>query len=238
MDIYSNIFNRKACRKYDMTPLSQGTIMQIESFISKIPTLLPDVEIIHKIISYEEVKGLGVIKAPHYILISGKNQPLRDTCAGFIYQHAVLYIHSIGLAACWLAGVKSKQSNPDHIIGIGFGKPIEVSTRTIDEFKRKSINEIAKGTDSRLDAVRLAPSGMNGQPWYFAVEDKVIHVYYKKSIGGLLGMIYHHTDLDVGIALCHMRVAGEHEGKPFHFSINKKNTPTPPKDFIYIGTVE
>jgi len=238
MDLYSPIFTRKSTRNYDMTPLDAETIQQIETFISGITPLLPKAELTHKIVGPEEVKGMAIPKAPHYMLISGKDQPLRNTCAGFQFQHVELYLYSMGLATRWLGGIKSKQDDPNHIIGFAFGKPTEPATRTLAEFDRKPVTEIAKGTDPRLKAVQLAPSGLNKQPWYFIVEDNDVHVYYQKSIGGLMGKIYKLTDLDVGIALCHMAVASEHEGKPFRFSIDGKNPPTPPKNFTYIGTVE
>jgi len=50
--------------------------------------------------------------------------------------------------------------------------------------------------------------------------------------------MYKVTDLDVGIALCHLAVASAHEGKPFKFNPDRKDTPTPPDGFIYLGTVE
>jgi len=200
--------------------------------------LLPNAEIQHKIVGLKDVKGLGIPQAPHFILISAKKQPLRNTCAGFAFQHVELYLYTLGLATRWLAGAKGKQADPNHIIGIAFGKPAESATRTLAEFNRKSAAEIARGTDPRFEAVRLAPSGLNKQPWYFIVEGKAIHVYYQKSLGGLIGNLYKLTDLDVGIALCHLAVASVHEGKPFNFNTGRTNTPTPPEGFTYIGTVE
>jgi len=238
LDIYSPIFNRASTRKYDGTPLSAEMLEQIESFIASVKPLLPDVKLSHQVVGFDAVKGLAIPKAPHFLLISGKEQPLRNTCAGFLYQHVVLYLCSMGLAARWISGVKHKESNPDHIIGIAFGKPIEPAVRKQSEFKRKSLDKIAEGKDSRLEAVRLAPSGMNGQPWYFIVDGHVIHAYYKPSLGWLLGKLYHMTDIDVGIALCHLAVASEHEGKPFHFMVKENGVPIPPQGFVYVGTVE
>ena len=238
MDIYSQIFTRKSTRNYDMTPLSVETIQQIETFISGVKPLLPKAEFTHKIVGPQEVRGLGIPKAPHYMLISGEEQPLRNTCAGFLFQHVELYLYSMGFATRWLAGVKGKENDQNHIIGFAFGKPTDPAIRRIAEFGRKSITDISKGTDSRLEAVRLAPSGLNKQPWYFIVQDNAVHVYYQKSLGGLRGVIYKFTDLDIGIALCHMAVASEFEGKPFRFRVDQKDTPTPPKGFSYIGTVE
>lgn len=90
------------------------------------------------------------------------------------------------------------------VTAIGVGKSAEPAARKLDEFKRKPIAEIAQGTDSRLEAARLAPSGLNKQPWYFIVDGDAVHVYYQKSLGGLMGAMYKLTDLDVGIALCHI----------------------------------
>lgn len=192
----------------------------------------------HKIVDGNAARGLALPKAPHFLLIAGEKRPFRNICAGFIYQHAVLYMHSIGLAARWLSSAKGKQSDPDHIIGIAFGKPAQPATRKPEEYDRKPLGEIAEGTDTRLAAVRLAPSGMNGQPWYFIVGNDLIHVYYKERLGGLIGKLYNQTDVDAGIGLCHLAVAGRHEGKPFVFSPGHKQAPAPPKGYIYVGSVE
>ena len=238
MNLYEPIFTRKSTRKYDMNPLGKETIQQIETFISSLNPLLPNAKFTHKIVGQEGVKGMALPKAPHFMLISGKDQPLRSVCAGFLYQHVELYLYSMGYATNWLSTVKSKQDDPNFIVGFAFGKPAEPATRKHSEFQRKSISEIAKGTDSRLEAVRLAPSGLNKQPWYFIVEGNSVHTYYKESLGGLMGLMYKLTSIDVGLALCHMAVASAHEGKAFKFATGKKNPPTPPKGFTYIGTVE
>jgi len=238
MDIYAPIFTRASTRKFDAKPLQTEALNDLEAFISSVKPLLPDVELAHKIVGGNEVKGMALPKAPHFLLISGKEHPLRNTAAGFLYQHAELWLYANGYATRWLGGVKPKQTDPNHIIGIAFGKPIEPATRKHENFKRKPLNEISKGTDSRLEAARLAPSGMNGQPWYFIVDGDKIYVYYKPSLGGLAGKMYHLTALDVGIALCHLAVASEHEGKPFNFAVNDSGTPTAPDGFVYVGTVE
>jgi len=237
-NLYPPIFTRASTRNFDMTPLPAETLKQIETFISEVRPLLPNAEIHHKIVGPKDVKGLGVPKAPHYILVSAKNQPLRNACAGFAFQHVELYLYTLGLATRWLGSTKGKQPDPNHIISIAFGKPAKSASRTLAEFKRKSIAEISKGNDPRFEAVRLAPSGLNKQPWYFIAEGSAIHVYYQKSLGGLIGKMYTLTDLDTGIALCHLAVASAHEGKPFNFNPNGKNPPAPPAGFAYLGTVE
>ena len=55
--------------------------------------------------------------------------PLRNTAAGFLYQHAELWLYAHGCATRWLGGVKSKEADPDFIVGIAFGKPTEQAVR-------------------------------------------------------------------------------------------------------------
>jgi len=158
-NLYPYIFTRKSSRDYDLTPLPADTIKQIETFISEVRPLIPNAEIQHKIVGCDDVKGVGVPKAPHFILISAKEQPLRNTCAGFHFQHVELYLYSLGLAARWLGSAKGKQADPNHVISIAFGKPATGATRTLAEFKRKSVAEIAKGTDPVLMRFGWLPRG-------------------------------------------------------------------------------
>lgn len=98
MALYSSIFTRKSTRKFTDQPLSGEALADIKSFIQTIPPLVPDAEITYKIVGPEEVKGMGIPKAPHYFLIYGKEQFLRNTCAGFLFQHVDLYLFSKGYA--------------------------------------------------------------------------------------------------------------------------------------------
>lgn len=237
MDLYPQIFTRKSVRKFESTPPDAETIKDLRTFINGVKPLLPDSKLTYKIVGPDEVKGMALPKAPCFLLISGSEQPLRNTCAGFLFQHAELYLYSKGYATRWLAGAKSKQDDPNSIIGLAFGKPTETASRKHEEFDRKPMSEIARGSDPRLEAARLAPSGMNSQPWYFIVDGSAVHVYYKKSLGGLIGRMYHHTDFDAGIALCHLDVASEHEGRSFSFTVDGKPGGTAPKGFDYVGMV-
>lgn len=106
--MYSAIFTRAPTRKFDATLLPSETLDQIEAFISTLEPLLPDVGLTYKVVNADQVKGLALPKAPHFLLISGKEHPSRNICAGFLFQHVVLYMYTIGLAARWLSGVKSK----------------------------------------------------------------------------------------------------------------------------------
>lgn len=218
MNLYESIFTRKSTRDFTATPLSESKIDELRVFIENVPPLLPDAAICYKIVGPEGVKGMGVPKAPHYILISAPPQVLRNTCAGFLFQHAELFLYAEGYATRWLGMLKSKEQDKNFVIGMAFGEPAKPEHRTIE-------------------AARLAPSGLNGQPWYFIAENESIHVYQKQKIDGVLGLAYKMMDLDVGIALCHLAVASKELGRSFHFSITE-SAPKTPGGFLYLGTVK
>lgn len=237
MDLYSTIFTRKSTRNFKKEALQETKLMEIEDFIRSISPLLPNAEITYKLVGPEGVKGVGVPKAPHYLLIYGKEQPLRDACAGFLFQHVDLFLFSQGYASRWVGMMKPTESDEDYIIGLAFGEPVEPEVRRRGDFERKSLKEISEGTDPRIEAARVAPSGLNGQPWYFIANNGAIYVYRKKKINGLPGIMYKLTELDVGIALCHLAVATEHSGKEFEF-VNSKGAPSVSDGYFYIGTVK
>jgi len=216
-----------------MTPLTTAQLEEMEAFISGMRPLLPGVEIGHRLVGPDQIRGLFVPKAPHYVLISGEDVPYRDLCAGFLFQQLDLYLSAQGLGTCWIAGAKLPK---DDILVISVGETVGSHTRTLEEFKRKSLAEISIGEDSRLEMARLAPSGMNAQPWYFIVQDGVIHVYQVRS-GKLKAMVYDLEELDVGIALCHLALATEAQGGVFRFETGRQDAPAAPQGFVYVGAV-
>lgn len=79
MDLYTPIFTRASTRKFDPSPLPADTLSQFEDFISQVKPLLPDVKLEHRIVSGNDVKGMALPKAPHFLLISGREHPLRNS---------------------------------------------------------------------------------------------------------------------------------------------------------------
>ena len=59
---------------------------------------------------------------------------------------------------------------------MAFGYPSEELFRNVSDFKCKSLTEISEGADSRLEAARIAPSGMSSQNWFFLCTNGIIHV--------------------------------------------------------------
>lgn len=220
-DFYSTIFKRKSIRKYDLTPLDENTLNEIKDHLNTLEPLHEDIEIEFKILPPDVVKRRMMRKAPHYIAVFSEVKDGYLNNVGFMLQQMDLFLSANGLGSCW-QGIPTlkkevlESSSLEFVILMPFGTPKDSLHRTnISEFKRKSLQEITdiKGADDLVEAARFAPSAGNGQPWFFSGTHKLIHAYSIKPgfVRGLLTKKY--PPIDVGIAIYHLKLAGEHFGK-------------------------
>jgi len=227
------IRKRKSIRKYDPTPLDAATLEKVRERIEKVIPLYPSMRYSVEIVS--KTKGLFNIKAPHYLVFRSEEKDGSYENIGFIGQQLDLFFSESELGACWLGGSKpedKEESGLPSVICMSFGKPAVPLHRHVTEFKRKPLSEISEGSDDRLEAARLAPSGVNAQNWYFVAGNGKIHCYRKKA-NPILGFIYNKLAcIDMGIALCHIAV--ERDG----FSFGKESGVPERKGHVYMGTVK
>jgi len=227
------IRKRKSVRKYDLTPLDAATLEAVRAEIAGVKPLYPDVKFSVEITS--KTKGILGVKAPHFLIFGSENKPGSHENIGFIGQQLDLYFSANGLGACWLGASKpgeAMESDLPYVIALAFGKPAEPLHRELSAFKRKPLSAISEGNDPRLEAARLAPSGVNMQNWYFIADDGKIHCYLKKPnplVGLMLGKM---SRIDLGIAICHI-VYGELE----NFSFAEAGDAPVRKGLIYAGTI-
>ena len=223
------IRKRKSIRKYDLAPLDTATLETVRAQIKKVKPLYPNIR--YSIEITNKTKGLLGVKAPHYLLFGSEGKEGSLENIGFIGQQMGLFFSEAGIGSCWLGSSKpgeKEESTLPFVICMSFGKPAESLHRSLSEFKRKTLTEISEGSDPRLEAARLAPSGINTQSWFFVADNGKIHCYRKKA---LLGFMDKMTCIDIGIALCHIA----EESENFHFS---KEAGVPQrKGYIYMGTV-
>ena len=227
------IRKRKSTRKYDPTPLDATTLEGVQGAIDKVTPLYPGIKYSIEVTS--KTKGISGVKAPHFLLFYSEDKPGSYENIGFIGQQLDLYFSASGLGACWLGASKPGEkieSDLPYVIALAFGKPGEPLYRELSAFKRKPLTAISEGHDPRLEAARLAPSGVNMQSWYFIAEDGKIHCYLKKPnmlVGLMLGKMNY---IDLGIAICHIA-----QEAPENFSFAKMDDAPTRKGLIYAGTV-
>lgn len=106
--------------------------------------------------------------------------------------------------------------NPYAIIAFGYPEESEKLFRNNKNIDRKKINQVCKKLDKNLEniieAVRLAPSMKNSQPWILYNNSNVINLYEEKQKKHLKDV----NKISMGIALRHFDIAC----KRFNIEVN------------------
>ncbi|MDR2183169.1 MAG: nitroreductase [Clostridiales bacterium] len=226
------IRKRKSIRKYVMAKLDAAALDKVRAQIESLTPLYPDIS--YSIEIAEKTKGMFNVTAPHYLIFGSEEKDGHLENIGFIGQQLDLFFSENGLGCCWLGAAKPQEKEASalpFVICMSFGKPAEPLHRGSADFRRKALTEISEGADARLEAARLAPSGMNVQGWYFVADNGKIHCYRKKPnpiLGLMLGKM---GAIDLGIAICHIFKESE------TFGYTREADAPAKKGFIYAGTV-
>lgn len=230
--LYEIIEKRKSVRKYKETETDENIMREIMEFLPKIEPLYPEIKTEIKVFKDSESKGgLFAIKAPQYFGIFSESRAGNLENAGYMLQQLDLFLSLKGIGSCWLGMAKPKveiikENALDFIIAMAFGHPDENLWRQSKrEFKRRGFTEISDTKDildsptilEILEAARLAPSATNSQPWYFEVKGNNI-IVYKSKLNTLKAFVYGKMNqIDMGIAMCHLKLASENQQKNIEF---------------------
>lgn len=233
--LYETIFQRRSIRKYDMAPLPTQALDELKQFAGSVKPFDSTIKYEFVYLNTQDVKNLLPIKAPHYICIYSEKKDHYLMNAGFLLQQIDLYLSTNHLASCWLGMAKPTKQVPEQqnglefVIMLAFGNSMEpVHRESTAEFNRKSMSEITniKGADILLEPVRLAPSASNTQTWYFSgSQDEIIVSREKLNI--IKAKLYAKMNqIDSGIALYHLCLSLDHQGKGAEFEFNNASVPS------------
>ena len=220
-ELKNTIFKRKSSRNYNDKIITTDEINDLKDFIENAKHLDSSIKTDYDLLTKEEISTRMSWKSPMYIAIYSEKSPNYKVNAGFIYQQVDLYLQSKGFGSCWIGMGKPKNPRKDlkFVILIGFGKSDQSIHRELNEFKRKSIEEITDYPSEELECARLAPSAINSQPWYFKKNDEGYEVYSIKHNfikARILGKL---NPIDMGIVLAHLYISNPNTFK-FEFSEN------------------
>ena len=237
MDLSSNIYRRKSVRKYTGEPVDGEAVAKILDFCNQAKPLYPGIKVEARVVQKDQVRFYLPWKTPQLLAVFSENKPGYLENVGFLFQQVELYLHSLGLGACWMGlGKFRKNETPEaegmeFVIFIAFGKPAEPLCRELSEFNRKPLTEISDRDDPRLECARLAPSSTNSQPWFFTHEEDTLHAFCCEA--GLLrhAILGNMNRIDMGIALAHLYL--ENPDTFRFFATEPKNTP---KGYRYTGS--
>jgi len=208
-DLYPTIFKRKSIRKYSDAPLSAEQTDSVHAAIGSLAPLFP-----------EEKYKLDFNPEKKRVYAYCEDTVAGNANVGFLLQQLDLALFGAGLGRLWYGmGRDPKDAKPtppfSYDICMKVGTAAEpLARQSAAEFKRKPIGEVIAdvGLQPAFEAVRLAPSANNTQPWRFTREGGAIHAFRKKP-GFISAALYGRMNQgDMGIALCHAVLGLEHEG--------------------------
>lgn len=220
-EFYDMIFKRKTIRKFDEAlVLTEGEKEDVNQQIPKLIPLAPEIRV-----KLEIVKRVATTakRGDYCLLLYSEKKPFYLLNAGYMLEQMDLFCEARDLGVCWYGLAKPKETQLDgldYVIMLSFGKSREQDFRkSISDFKRKPRGDIWCGDfdPDVIEAVRLAPSACNTQPWKINSDSSVINVYRNTAIKSFIpaGKLPYYNSIDMGICLCFLEIAMMQKGYEF-----------------------
>ncbi|MEQ8154898.1 MAG: nitroreductase family protein [Clostridiaceae bacterium] len=212
-ELYDIIFKRRSMRRFDETlHLTEKELKEIKQETEKLIPLADEIRVKFEIAERAETTAK---RGEYCLLMYSEKKPNYLLNAGYLLEQMDLFLASHDIGVCWYALAKPKEVQAkglDYVIMMAFGKSRSHDFRKgASEFKRKSMQEIWTGDfDSNVkEAVRLAPSACNTQPWRVVSEENQIRVYRNTKIKSFIpaSKLPYYNSIDMGICLCFLETA-------------------------------
>jgi nitroreductase len=174
---------------------------------------------------------------------------------GILLEEIVLFVTGMGLGTCWLGGTFTRSTFVRRFGGLGRDEtmPAVLSLGHIGDDGRGRIREREEGTRrlsagelffagryghslpaasagryaAALEAVRMAPSATNKQPWRIMRDGRDWHFLLQRSKGYGKGSpvfralrIADLQRVDLGIAMCHFALVARESGLDGHWAVD------------------
>lgn len=187
------------------------------------------------------LKSPVIVGTDTFIAGKMQRLPHAEEAFGYAFEKVVLFAQSLGVGTTWIAGTmdrpafeKAMELKDGEVMPcvspLGYAakrmsvretmmrKGIKADARLPFEtlfccggFDTPLTQEAAGKLSEALEAVRLAPSAVNKQPWRLVVCDGKVHFYEKRSRGfGEDG--WDIQKIDLGIALAHFELVAKESG--------------------------
>jgi nitroreductase len=242
--LYEELFRRKSVRRYE-SRMPEGEDAGKDAVDAAINAVVPlnDSPAALRVVPAEEA-GVSFGKAPCCLCGYAKHEDAAQLNAAFMLQEASLRLSCLGLGSCWLGMAKPKGDHAEYqglpfFKLLVFGYPAETLHRTADGFNRKPRAEITGigDEDALTEALRIAPSAMNRQGWFLSRSGNRIRLYMADNNFLLKRLMDSLTTADAGIALCHLRLAAQHQGR-FRSALHEEGVPPIRRNYSYVWTIE
>lgn len=206
-----------------------------------------------------------IVGADTYIAGKMARTDHAEEAFGYAFEKIVLFAQSLGVGTTWIAGTMDRAAFEKAmalasgevlpcVSPLGYAakkmslresmmrKGVKADSRLAFEelffdgsFQTPLTAEKAGKCKDILEAVQLAPSAVNKQPWRVVLCGEKAHFYEKKSKGFISGDGWDMQKIDMGIALCHFELAAKACGFETDFAIADPGLPAG-NDVAYIAS--
>jgi nitroreductase len=182
---------------------------------------------------------------------------------GYVLEKFILYAASLELGTCWLGGTFSrrlfsqlvelgederlpvvtpvgypgdKMSMLESLMRFGAGSNKRKPWDTLffdGGFTRPLVEGEAAEYAAALEAVRLAPSASNKQPWRILRQGKATHFYLRPNPGYGKALGFNIQEIDLGIAMCHFEMMLQEAGLQGRWIVADPGVDTAPQGELY-----
>lgn len=203
-----------------------------------------------------------IVGTDTYMAGKMKRVPHAEEAFGYAFEMTVLYAEALGIGTTWIAGTmnrdafeKAMELADDEVMPCvsPLGYPAKkmslreaMMRKGVKADVRISFNKLffdgsadtaltrekAGNLAAVLDAVRLAPSAVNKQPWRAVVCGEHVHFYECPSKGYVAENGWDIQKIDMGIALCHFDLAAKENGLDVSFAIKDPGLSMPAMQYI------
>ena len=257
MSVYETIKNRRSVRTFDGRKLTNMNEHTINYFASKVENPYGiDIEFRMLDAERDGISSAVITGERQYIAGKVKSFPHAEEAFGYSFEMILLLAVSIGVSCVWLAGTFSKGAAAKAmeladgeilpaVSPLGY-KADKMSLRetvmrkgtaaqrrlpfeelffdsSLSPLKREDIGDLADA----FEAVRLAPSAVNRQPWRAIFDGEAVHFFKTRTYG-----TFDLHRIDLGIALCHFDLVLNEKDVPHTFDIAEPNVDFPGAEYI------
>lgn len=233
------IRKRRSIRTFDGRRLSNEDLQKIKEFAKTADNPYNvDIEWYFLDTKKEDLKVPVIVGCDTYIVGKVKRCEHFEEAFGYSFEKIVLYAMSLGVGTTWIAGTMDRKAfekaidlKDDEVMPCisPLGYPAEkmsfremMMRKGIKADTRKNSDELFFAEEfgkpliiddemkEVFEAVRLAPSAVNKQPWRIIKFDNSFHFYKKAEIKA--EAILDVQKIDLGIALCHFDLLIKEKG--------------------------
>lgn len=259
--LYNIIPKRRSIRTFLKQALTTDEVIRLQKMLEKLTdyetpykTKINAVLINQMSGESEKIGTYGFVKNASAFIAGDINNRLEEIIDyGYIFELIVLTLVQEDFGSVWLGGTFNRSSVARNlttsklvpgVLAIGYPSDQSLTEKTIrfvvKASNRKPLNEIVINYNTNLsqplldvlEALRIAPSGSNQQPWRIMLTAEGFNLILKRTPNYAKELNYEVQGLDIGIAIAHLNIALKHFNINFELITNQNLDLTSPETLV------